>query len=146
MAYNAQGSYVYWSTTTVLSTAIAIGSVVGFNGPSGSAPIIDATHLQSTAKEKIMGLADEGQISLDCQFNPSDSGQTKLRECRAARTKGHWAIKHSYTSVAASTQGYQWDGKGYCTGFAIQGAVDQVVKLTATIEITGAVSQTTVAP
>ena len=138
---NAQGSVVYWSTTTALSTVISVGGVVGYNGPSGSAPVIDATDLLSAAKEKRMGLADEGQIALDMFFDPADTGQTKLRECRADRVKGHWAIKILQTT----TQRYQLDGKGYCTGFAISGAVDQMVKVTGTIEITGAVALTTVA-
>jgi hypothetical protein len=138
---NAQGSVIYWSTTTVLSTVISISNVIGYNGPSGSAPIIDATHLASTAKEKVMGLADEGQIALDMFYDPADTGQTRLRECRASRVKGHWAVK----ILQSTTQRYQLDGKGYCTGFAIAGSVDQMVKVTATIEITGAVSLTTVA-
>ncbi len=141
MATNAQGSVVYWSTTTSLSTVISVGSVIGYNGPSGSAPVIDATDLSLSAKAKVMGLPDEGQISFDCFYDPSNTGQTKLRECRAGLVKGHWAIKILQTT----TQRYQLDGKGYCTGFAISGAVDQMVKLTATIEITGAVAVSTVA-
>ena len=95
----SQGVVLYWSTTTALSTAIAVGSISGFNGPSGSAAIIDVTNLGSTAKEKMMGLPDEGNISFDMQLNTSDSGQTKMRECRAARTKGHFALKLTDSSV-----------------------------------------------
>ena len=93
MAIETQGCVLYWSTTTSLSTVISIGEVVGFNGPTGSANVIDASHLGSTAKEKMIGLRDEGQITLDCNLAPADSGQVKLRECRAARTQGNWAIK-----------------------------------------------------
>lgn len=139
MAINTQGCVLYWSTTTTLSTNIQIGNVVGFNGPSGNANVIDVSHLGSTAKEKLIGLRDEGQIGLDCLFSPSDTGQTKLRECRANRTQGNWAIKMTDTAIT------MLNGHGYCSGFAITGAVDQVVKANITIEISGAVTYSTVA-
>ena len=139
MAIESQGCVLYWSTTTSLSTVISVGQVVGFNGPTGSANVIDASHLGSTAKEKMIGLRDEGQITLDCNLAPADSGQVKLRECRAARTQGNWAIKMTDTAITMLI------GHGYCSGFSITGAVDQIVKASITIEISGAVTYSTVA-
>lgn len=139
MAIETQGCVLYWSTTTSLSTAISIGEVVGFNGPTGSANVIDVSHLGSTAKEKMIGLRDEGQITLDCNLKPSDSGQVKLRECRAARTQGNWALKMTDTAIT------MMNAHGYVSGFAVTGAVDQVVKASITIEISGAVTYSTVA-
>jgi predicted secreted protein len=139
MAVQSQGSVLYFSTTTALATAISIGSVAGFNGPSGSANVIDITHLGSTAKEKMMGLRDEGQISLDCIFDPANSGQTKLRECRAARTKSHFAIKMTDTAITMI------DGDCYVTGFALSGRVDDKLSLSVTLEISGPVLYSTVA-
>jgi hypothetical protein len=130
---------LYWSTTTSLSTVISVGQVVGFNGPTGSANVIDASHLGSTAKEKMIGLRDEGQITLDCNLAPSDMGQVKLRECRAARTQGNWAIKMTDTAIT------MLNGHGYVSGFSVTGAVDQIVKASITIEISGAVTYSTVA-
>ncbi len=139
MAIQSQGCNLYFSTSTALSTVIAVGQVVGFNGPSGAANVIDVTNLASTAKEKMIGLRDEGQLSLDLMFAATDTGQVKLRECRANRTKSHFAIKMTDTAVT------QIDADCYVSGFAIQGAVDQAVKLTATLEISGPVNYTTVA-
>jgi hypothetical protein len=83
--FNAQGTLLYWSsagsTSPSTNDANVIGSVVGFNGPSGSAPIIDATHLASTAKEKVMGIRDEGQVVLDIFYNPSDTVQAQAVRC-----------------------------------------------------------------
>jgi len=42
----------------------AISEIKTFTGPGGSATVIDVTDLSSAAKEKRMGLADEGQLSL----------------------------------------------------------------------------------
>ena len=139
MAIESQGCVLYWSTTTSLSTAISVGQVVGFNGPTGSANVIDASHLGSTAKEKMIGLRDEGQITLDCNLAPSDTGQVKLRECRAARTQGNWAIKMTDTAIT------MLNGHGYVSGFSVTGAVDQIVKASITIEISGAVTYSIVA-
>ena len=139
MAIESQGCELYWSTTTSLSTVISVGQVVGFNGPTGSANVIDASHLGSTAKEKMIGLRDEGQITLDCNLAPADSGQVKLRECRAARTQGNWAIKMTDTAIT------MLNGHGYVSGFSVTGAVDQIVKASITIEISGAVTYSTVA-
>ena len=139
MAIVSQGCVLYWSTTTSLSTVISVGQVVGFNGPTGSANVIDASHLGSTAKEKMIGLRDEGQITLDCLLAPADSGQVKLRECRAARTQGNWAIKMTDTAIT------MLNGHGYVSGFSVTGAVDQIVKASITIEISGAVTYSTVA-
>jgi hypothetical protein len=136
----SQGAILYFSTTPALSTAIVVGNIQGFSGPTGSAAVIDVSNLGSTAKEKMMGLPDEGNISFDLQLNTTDSGQIKMRECRAARTKGHWAIKMTDSSVTAI------HGDGYVTGFSITGGVDNIIKASAQIEITGPVVWTTLAP
>jgi len=138
MAFNAQGTYIFWSATTAASTAAAqaVGQVVGFNGPTGSAPVIDGTHLASVAKEKTMGLRDEGQVTLDVFFVPNDTVQTALRADRASRSAKKAVIKLSDSTVDAQTTKITFDA--YCTGYAIQGAVDQNVKGTVTLEIIGA--------
>ncbi len=140
MALESQGVVLFWSTTTALSTAISVGQVKGFNGPTGSASIIDVTHLGSTAKEKMVGLPDEGNISFDLVLATSDTGQIKMRECRSARTKGHWCLRLTDSSVSIL------HGDGYVTGFSITGAVDDIIKATAQIEITGPITWTTQAP
>lgn len=139
MAIESQGAFLYISTTTSLSTVTTVGQVTGFNGPTGSANVIDVTHLQSTAKEKMIGLRDEGQITLDLNCVPGDSGQVKLREMRAARTQGNWAIKLNDTAIT------MLNGHGYVSGFAVSGSVDNKVNLSVTIEISGAVTWSTVA-
>jgi len=133
----SQGSKVYFSTTTSFSTNIDVGNVVGFSGPQGSANVIDVTHLGSTMREKRMGLPDEGSITFDLLSNLSDTGQTKMRECRAARTKCLVGILLNDTRVTLVTM------EGYVTGYAVSGAVDDVVKTAVTFEISGAASWST---
>src|SRR5579871_5136727 len=73
-------------------TFTKIGEVVDFDGPGGKANIIDATSLDSVAKEKLAGLPDEGQVTLTINFVPSDTMQQGLRNDRAARTLRNFQI------------------------------------------------------
>jgi len=139
MPIESQGIGLFWSTTTSLSTAsqCAIGDVKSFSGPSGSANVIDVTHMLSTAKEKMMGLRDEGQCSIEVNLLTSSSGQNHMRDDRATRTKRCLTIDLNDSSTT------KINFKGYVTGFSIQGGVDNVVTGSITVEITGAVSYTT---
>jgi len=137
MAFGAQGIKLFWSATTGISTSVLIGEVTDFTGPGGAAAVIDITHLQSTAKEKLMGLRDEGQVTLNVSFNATDAGQVALRTDRANRAKKKGAIKFS----DATTSFASFDA--YCLNFSISGAVDQKVNAAITLEIDGPVAWTT---
>jgi hypothetical protein len=135
MAIQSQGCLFYWSSNTTPSTNNPVGEVKTFSGPSGSAAIIDVTHLGSVAKDKLVGLRDEGQVTFECNLMTSAvTGQQMMRVDRAART-----IKcASIVLTDASTS--RLDFQAYCTGFSISGGVDDVVKSSITLEIAGAVT------
>lgn len=146
--YESQGTKLFWVPSTSFSTfttvtdtgstmsANLIGQVVAFNGPSGSAAKIDITDLASTGKEYLMGIRDEGDISLDVLYDPSDTAQTAMFTDRGTRAQRGWIIK-------LSTNNERLGGLGYCTGFSVTGSVDDAVKATLGIAITGAIKQTT---
>ena len=126
-ALESQGVTLEWDGTL-------IGEVTDFSGPGGSASIIDATHLGSTSREKRMGIADEGQISFDINLLPSDAGQIKLRDDRAARTKRTCRLFLTDTGGTILTM------DAYCTGFSVQGSVDSKIAGSVTLEITDEVN------
>jgi len=129
MASNAietQGVTFTWNTN-------AIGEIVSFNGPGGSASVIDVTHLGSTRREKMMGIADEGQFSFEVSLVPGDVGQVALRADRASRTQRECVLTLTDTSSTTLT----FDA--YCTQFSIQGSVDNKISASVTLEITGEV-------
>lgn len=135
MALESQGTVISVGTTDSPSAYHAIGSITTFSGPGGSASVIDVTTLASTAKQKMMGLPDEGQITLEVLFDPTDTnGQVALRTARAARTLQYFKIAFydSPTHTAKFT--------GYVLGFQINGSVDNAVKCSITVEIDGAVT------
>ena len=127
-----------FSTVNTTVGGVKIGQVVAYNGPSGSAGKIDVTNLGSTAKQFLMGLRDEGDISLDVIYDPSTvagtNAHTELFLDRGTRTKRGWIIK---VSTGGSTVGTKIGGRGFCTGFSITGAVDDAIKATMTLAITG---------
>jgi len=138
MAIESQGAIFFWSTTTAASTSTshAVAEVVGFNGPTGAANVIDASHLGSTAKEKMLGLRYEGQVTLDVNFRPGTTAQDYMRTCRANRYMRKALIQLNDSTVELAKTKIIFDA--YVSGFSITGAVDQIVKGSITLEITGA--------
>lgn len=123
-------------TTAIVFNTAPIGGAISIGGPSGSAPVIDVSHLTSTGAEKLMGLLDEGQISIECNFLPTDAGQIACRVARLARTAYETIITFSDANTATFD--------AYCTGFAVSAGVNAQLKLTITLEITGTVDYTSV--
>lgn len=113
-----------------------IPNVVSFQGPGGQASVIDVTNLSSTAKEKRVGLRDEGQLSLSLHYDPDNDIQQGLRTDRADRTRQRFKITFTDTSPATT-----WTFYGYVTQFSVQGGVDAVVEASVTIEIDGDITE-----
>lgn len=111
----------------------AIGEVVSFNGPGITANVIDVTSLQSTAKEKQVGLQDPGQVSLSVLLNVETSVEvhTKLKDDMEARTLRQFDI---IFTEPTTHKGAVYFG-GYVSGFGITGAVDNVVRADITITL-----------
>ena len=117
-----------------------IGNVTGFSGPSGSAQVIDVTHLGSTAKEKLIGIRDEGQVSLDILFDTaSTSLHNAIRADKQSRTRRIYDIKLTDQSTAAGSQPSAFYFDAYVTNFSITGAIDDAIKGSVTLELSSAV-------
>ncbi len=94
-AITAQGIAIARFGTTAFET---IPNVVSFQGPGGQAAVIDVTNLASTAKEKRVGLRDEGQLSLTLHYNPDDLVHQGLRTDRANRVRRQFKITFTDTN------------------------------------------------
>jgi hypothetical protein len=135
-ALEAQGMEVKIGDGASPELFTAIPEVKTFTGPGGSAAIIDVTDLSSAAKEKRMGLADEGQLSFTINYIPADTQHAALRAARASREITNFQLVFTDDSPATV-----WDFSGFVTGFAVSGSVDGVVEANVTIEITGAITE-----
>ena len=134
VAIDTTGKTLTASNGTITPLAwVEIGEVVSHDGPGGSAAVYETTHLQSTAKEKKVGLPDEGQLTLAINWClKTDLGQQEASEARKDRTEKNFKLTFSDLSTASF--------KGYVLGMSASGAVDDKVSGSITIEITGAVT------
>ena len=127
MAIESQGVVIKWNGT-------AIAQVISAGGPTGSAPVIDVSHLGSTGAEKLMGLLDEGQVTLEVNWIPDDPAQVALKADRLSRTP---RVAQIYL---VDTSGTILTFDGYCTGMALSAGVNQQLKGTITLEVDGNVN------
>src|SRR5262245_33057464 len=96
-AHQVQGAKLYISgvagagagSPTVFTQVKGLQS---FSGPDGKATVIDKTDLDSAAKEKLMGLPDEGNISFDCNYVSGDAGQLACDTARTDRTRRQFLL------------------------------------------------------
>lgn len=133
-AIRAQGILVKRETVGSPPAFATIGEVTGFSGPSGSVSIIDASSFDFSTVQKVAGLIDEGQITLDVHVVPSDAQQTGLREDRTNRVLRNFQIV--LTDTGATTLAFS----AYVTEFSLQGEVNGVVKGSLKLEISGSVT------
>jgi len=113
----------------------SIAEVTSISGPGGSAAVIDTTDLNSTAKEKRMGLSDEGQVTLDIMYIPANTQHALLRTRRASRVLTNFKI--IFTDSPATT----WSFSGYVLGFTVNNAVDATTNASVTIEVSGSITE-----
>lgn len=126
------------SVDAATDTFDPIGELTGFDGPGGETTVIDATHSQSSAREKLIGLPDEGQFSCTVNLHVGDAGQDAARAARASRTLKN--VRLTLDDYTAS--GTEIDFKAYVTGFSISGQADGKIEANITFEITGAATYT----
>lgn len=134
-AIEAQGIVIARGDGATPEVFTTIPGVKSFSGPGGSASVIDVTDLQSTGKEKRMGLQDEGQITLDINYTPDNAVHQALRSDRAARTLRNFKL--TFTDDGNTV----WDFAAFVTGFTVQGGVDAVVGASVTLEISGSITE-----
>ena len=131
-AISAQGTTFSIDTSlTVTPSLTAIGNIKTFTGFDGSSSEIDVTNLNSTAKEYRLGLEDNGQFAIELDRDFADAGQTALLAARDAQTGKSFKLVLPNGENATFT--------GFVKKFSMAGGVDQIVKGSADIRISGAV-------
>lgn len=117
MALKSQTSTVHISNEDADSTAYGsatfdkVGEVTNIGAPSGEAADIDTTHLESLAKEYLVGLPDEGSFELAMNAIVSDAGHTELIAALAAQNRRWLKVTWSNSTVQyakALVKKYTW--------------------------------------
>jgi len=111
---------------------VEVKEITNFQLFDGQANEIDTTHMQSTAKERMMGLQDFGSGSFDLNFLSADPGQVAARAAKASQAKKQFMITFS--------NGYTATFLGYVSSAPINGGVDAKVEHSITILVDGDVT------
>lgn len=82
IAIPAQGTTWEVEDPALADTWVKIGGVKTFNRNEAAATVNDETNLDSTYKEKSIGLPDAGQTTLNVQYNRTDAGQKILQDAK----------------------------------------------------------------
>lgn len=109
-----------------------VKEVVSFQGFDGQASEIDKTHLQSAAKEFLMGLQDFGTFSMNVNHLPADAGQVILRTAKGDRVKRTFRATFSDASTAVF--------EAFVLSNPLSGGVDAKVDGSFSLRITGSVT------
>jgi hypothetical protein len=127
----AMTTYTSGGTATPVAWT-QVKNIKSFSGMDGSAADIDVSNLQSTAKEYMMGLQDEGTFTMELDLDTTDAGQNALLAARTALSVK--SIKLTLPNAATATF------SAFCKKVSASGGVDAVLKRSVDLRITGPVT------
>jgi hypothetical protein len=136
MALKSQTSTVHISNEDADATAYGsatfakVGEVTNIGAPSGEAADIDCTHLESTAKEYLVGLPDEGNIEISMNAMTSDAGHDELIAAKDSQERRWIKITWSNADV--------WYVKGLVKKYTWSAGVDAKIEAATSIRTSGA--------
>lgn len=116
---------------------VLIAEVTSFKGPGTKAPQIDVSSFDSTAMEFISGLKDQGEFTFDLNFVGSNAEQQSLQE-----DIGSTAVAFTLVLADDTVSPTQAAFSALVTAFELSGAVNQALKASCTLKITGEVTWT----
>lgn len=136
--YDASASVGSPVTAKAMSyRAMHSADIKSFNGPGGSAAVIDATNLSHKAKRKRIGMPDEGQLQAGVNFVPGNVAQSVLREARRRGTRLSFELAFTDEAIPTAYIGF----KGYVMTFSLSGQLDGLVEGSLTVEIDGELTE-----
>jgi hypothetical protein len=92
-AIKSQGTTISSGSGATPEVYTAIGEIVNASGPSESRETIDTTDLSEDSRSHVAGLLDSGEVSVECNAYPSDTGQERVREDLRDGTYRSYQIK-----------------------------------------------------
>jgi len=130
-----QGSSLQFFDTAASPNAfVTVASVTGFQGPSGSRQVIDATTLASTGKAKDVGIPDYGQVTFDFNFVSTDTVLVDVWDGFIA------GVLHVWQIVLSDSPATVFGFSAYVLSMNYTAGLDDIVRGSVTLEISGTVS------
>lgn len=112
-----------------------VPGVVSITGlGSGSAAEIDTTDLSSLAKEYVQGLKDEGSITIELIYDPSDPAHSRLEALRDTQQTTNFKV------IASDAISTEFMFQGFVQSLPKDFSADDVLRSSATIRITGPIT------
>lgn len=112
------------------------------------APIIDATALEDSARAKLKGIPDSGDVELTGNRIFTDAGQNALRDAGSDTDDDAYNFRIVYPGegTGVGTPDLRFSFKAIVSRFKnSSGAVDGLVEFLSTLAITGTITETSVA-
>lgn len=116
-------------------TFTQVNNVKTFTGFDGSSSELDRTNVSSTAKEFLLGLVDPGQFTIEIDHDLNDAGQAALRAKQQSGVLSNFKLV--LPGVVANLT---YTFTGFVKKFSTNGGVDQIVKSSVDIRISGTVT------
>jgi hypothetical protein len=132
-AVRSQGTLIKIGNGLTPETFTALPGIQSFSGPGGNGSEIPVTDMDSTGVEILMGLLDEGTVTLNLFLAPANATQKRLRTDRANATKRNFQIVY--------TDGVTDSFAAYVLNFTKSGGVDQAYQASVTLRVTGSISE-----
>lgn len=131
----AQGMRVAVSANQTYTTMVPVTGVKNISFRTGSATVIDDTDLDSTAKQKRMGLPDEGQCTFTLKFRPAETSHDMLLAAKSDRQARAFEVSMTDSPVT------KYRFLGYVLSVPVSGSVDGIIESNVTVEISGPVTE-----
>lgn len=112
---------------------VAIGEVSNINGPNLTRSVIEASDLDSTWAEKLVGIKDGGQVTLDLLCDPADTGGDALR------TAYHDGLLRSFEIALSDSPATTFAFDAYVTDLGQSIPFNDKIQRSITITVSGAV-------
>jgi len=113
-----------------------IANVTGISGPDGQSPEIDVTNFADTARRFLAGLPDNGSVSADINWSSDENTNTTLYQLYQSGATRQYRIVLS--------NGDYFEFNAVVLGHPFTFAIDDVVKASISLRVSGAVSFTQV--
>ena len=119
--------------TKFMLDSTPVGGLTSIGGVEISAETIDLTAMdnQDGYKEFEEGMKDAGEVPVEGFLDGEDQGQAKMLEALNA------GGLHDFAIVFPQKIGKTWKGKGVVTKFATSAALNDGVKFSASIKVSG---------
>lgn len=145
-----QGTEIYILDATNSGSEVEkIGQITGFSGVGGQAGEIDVTDMDSTAREFVAGLKDNGTVTINVNWDPTDASHVTLDSLVGGANKrfviggSEDSTDPSYTSTfTIPTTRTTLDFNGSVLSFQKDAETDNVWRGTLTIRVSGAITIT----